>query len=260
MQCGGSVAEQVGRCASLAARGSRRCLQADPAGTQAAQLPAGRDAAPQADRPPRLRQRRAVLGGLRPGRDLHHAGRGRGLGVRLVVEDRPRRRPGDAHGGGVLPADRARLPQRRRRLRGRDRQPRRRRAGDHGRAAPCSWTTCSPWPCRSPRPSQYAAGGDPGAGRARGDRRLRARGRCWPASTCAASASRGRSSRSPPTSSCSRSSACAATGCMRLLAGDLPEAESADLIIDPAAGWEGPLTRWRCSSCSPAPSPRAVRR
>jgi amino acid transporter len=30
-------------------------------------------------------------------------------------------------------------------------------------------------------------------------------------------------------------------GLMRLLAGDLPEAESADLIIEPAAGWEGPL-------------------
>ncbi|WP_240181851.1 APC family permease [Nocardioides sp. 616] len=30
-------------------------------------------------------------------------------------------------------------------------------------------------------------------------------------------------------------------GVMRLLAGDLPEAESADLVIEPAAGWEGPL-------------------
>ena len=35
---------------SLAGRGCRRCLQADPAGSQAAQLPAGGDAAAQADR------------------------------------------------------------------------------------------------------------------------------------------------------------------------------------------------------------------
>src|SRR6478735_9760623 len=77
---------------SLSARGCRRRIEADPAGTQAPLLPAGRDAAPQADRPPGLRQRRAVVGGLRPGRDLHHAVPGRGLGLHLVLEDRHRRR------------------------------------------------------------------------------------------------------------------------------------------------------------------------
>src|SRR6478672_3240624 len=58
---------------SLSARGCRRRFQADPAGAQAAELPAGGDAAAQAHRAPGLRQRRAVVGGLRAGRGLHHA-------------------------------------------------------------------------------------------------------------------------------------------------------------------------------------------
>ena len=48
---------------------------------------------------------------------------------------------GDAHRGRVLPPDRARLPLRRRRLRGRHGQPRPQRR-HHGRAARCSSTTC----------------------------------------------------------------------------------------------------------------------
>ena len=42
-----------------------------------------------------------------------------GVGVRVVLEGRARGRRGDAHGGGVVPPDRARLSVRRRRLRGR---------------------------------------------------------------------------------------------------------------------------------------------
>ena len=95
---------------SLPARGCRRRLQADPAGAQAPQLAARRDAAAQADRAPGVRQRRAVVGGLRPGRDLHHARGRRRVDLRLVVEDRPRGRPGDADRGRVVPADGARLP------------------------------------------------------------------------------------------------------------------------------------------------------
>ena len=119
-------------CSSLRRRGSRRRLQADPARPQAAEHAARRDAAAQADRAAGLRQRRAVVGGLRAGRDLHHA----------VAWPASRRTPapgrsriavaaGDADRGGVVPAERARLPQRRRRLRGRDGQPRpeRRRHG-----------------------------------------------------------------------------------------------------------------------------------
>ena len=89
-----------------------------------------RDAAAQADRAAGVRQRRAVLGGLRPGRDLPHPG--------ASPASRPTPSPGRSACAvalvmlvvvGVLPAERARLPQRRRRLRGRHRQPRRRRPG-----------------------------------------------------------------------------------------------------------------------------------
>ena len=57
--------------------------------------PSRRDAAAQAHGAAGLRQRRAVVGGLRARRDLHHAGAGRRVGLRLVLEDRPRRRRGD---------------------------------------------------------------------------------------------------------------------------------------------------------------------
>ncbi|CAA9314232.1 MAG: Uncharacterized amino acid permease, GabP family, partial [uncultured Nocardioidaceae bacterium] len=115
--------------------GSRRHLQADPGGPQAPVEPAGPDPAPQAHRAAGVRQRRAVLGGLRPRRGLHHAvGRGH-LGVRLLLAGRARRRPGDGDRGGVVPPERARLPQRRRGLRGGDGQPRPDRRG-HRRQRP----------------------------------------------------------------------------------------------------------------------------
>src|SRR3954454_10719809 len=112
------------RGASLATRGCRRRLQTDPPGPQAAEHAARRDVAVQADRAAGLRERRPLFGGLRPRGGLHHVVGRRGLGVRLLLEDRHLRRRRDADGGRVVPAERARLSQRRRRLRGRDRQPR----------------------------------------------------------------------------------------------------------------------------------------
>src|SRR6478609_9002889 len=109
---------------SLSAREYRRRVEAGAARPQAAQLAAGGDPAAQAHRPAGVRERRAVVRGLRPGRDPHHAVAGRRVGVRLVLEDRHRGRVRDGRGGRVLPPDRARLPERRWRLRGRDRQPR----------------------------------------------------------------------------------------------------------------------------------------
>ena len=52
-----------------------------------------------------------------------------------------------------------------------------------------------------------------------------------------------------------------AYGLLQLLAGDLPDAESAELQIEPAGGLGGAARpRWRCCSCWPARSPRAVPR
>src|SRR3954452_20738301 len=104
------------RGASLATRGCRRRLQTDPPGPQAAEHAARRDVAVQADRAAGLRERRPLLGGLRPRGGLHHVVGRRGLGVRLLLEDRYLRRRRDADGGRVVPAERARLSQRRRRL------------------------------------------------------------------------------------------------------------------------------------------------
>ncbi len=95
----------------------------------------GRHAVAQADRPAGVRQRRPVVRGLRPGRDLHHPLGGRTLGVRLFVEGRPGRRRRDADDRRVVPAERARLPVRRWRLRGRDHQHRVVRRADGGQRA-----------------------------------------------------------------------------------------------------------------------------
>src|ERR687890_175399 len=101
------TAARTGRPAgSLADRGSRRHLQADPGRAQAALEPARRDAAPQAHRAAGVRQRRLVLGGLRPRRGVHHAVGGRLLGVPVVLADRRRGRPGDADRRRVVPPER----------------------------------------------------------------------------------------------------------------------------------------------------------
>ena len=49
-------------------------------------------------------------------------------------------------------------------------------------------------------------------------------------------------------------------GLVQLLLGDLPQAESAQLQIEPAEGWEHPSPRSRCCSCWPVRSRRAVPR
>ena len=101
-----------------------RPAQTDPDRPGAAQRQAGRNAAAQAHRAPRLRLRPAVLRGVRAGRGAArpvHRGR---VGLPLQPVDRGRGRGADVHGGRLLPAERARLPQRRRRLRGRHHQPR----------------------------------------------------------------------------------------------------------------------------------------
>src|SRR6478609_5551113 len=111
--CTGETLLRAGRRSawtSLADRGSRRRIETHPARPQAAQHPAGRDPSSQAGRPSRLRQRRAVVGGLRPGRDLHHAVRRGRHRLRVVLEDRDPGGHRDADGGGVVPPERARLP------------------------------------------------------------------------------------------------------------------------------------------------------
>ena len=90
------------------------------------------------------------------------------VGVRLSLEDRHRRRARDAHRGRVVPAERARLPQRRRRLRGRHRQPRADAPGSPWPAR-CSSTTCSPSRCRSPRACRTPPRRSRFVSRARGD-------------------------------------------------------------------------------------------
>ncbi|CAA9329095.1 MAG: Uncharacterized amino acid permease, GabP family, partial [uncultured Nocardioidaceae bacterium] len=115
--------------------GSRGHLQAHPGRSQAAVQPAGGDPPPQTHRVAGVRQRRVVVGGLRPRRGLHHALGGRRLGVRLLLAGRPRGRARDAHRRRVVPPERARLPLRRRRLRGRHRQPRTDRRGHRRQCA-----------------------------------------------------------------------------------------------------------------------------
>ena len=120
---------------SLAARGCRRRIQADPARPQAAEHAArARPCCPSASRSrcsPATRCRRWPTRRTRSSSCC----RRRRRGLRLVVEDRHRGRAGDAHRGRVLPADRARLPQRRRRLRGGHRQPRADGRRDRGQRA-----------------------------------------------------------------------------------------------------------------------------
>ena len=119
---------------SLLARGCRRRFQADPAGSQAAQLPAGRDPLPKRIALPVFASDALSSVAYAPDEVfimLSLAGASAyvyswkiGIAVALVLA-----------GGRVLPADRARLPQWRRRLRGRDRQPRPQRR-DHRRKRP----------------------------------------------------------------------------------------------------------------------------
>lgn len=101
-----------------------RRAQTDPDRPGAAQRQAGGNAPSQAHRPPRLRIRPAVLGGVRARRSSPGAvHRGR-VGVPLQPVDRGRCRGPDVHGRRLVPAERARLPERWRRLRGRHHQPR----------------------------------------------------------------------------------------------------------------------------------------
>ena len=100
----------------------------------------------------------------------------RRVGLRLLLEDRHRRRAGDDRGGRVVPAERARLPQRRRRLRGRHGQPRPAPPASRWPAR-CWSTTCSRWRCRSRRaPSTPPRRSRPDPG-PRGDGRRRSW--CW---------------------------------------------------------------------------------
>ena len=96
--------------------------------------PARRDAAPEADRAAGLRQRRAVVRRLRARRDLPDAVGRRAVGVRRSPGRSASPSPSSCRRGRVLPAERACLPQRRRRLRGRDGQPRADRRPDVGSA------------------------------------------------------------------------------------------------------------------------------
>ena len=131
--------------------------------------------------------------------------------------------------GRVLPAERARLPERRRRLRGRHHQPR--AAGRRVRGvARCSSTTSSPSPCRSRRPwptSRRAVPGD--------RRRTRWRGPSRSSSLIVlheparASASPGRRSRSRSTASSSASSAWSGYALFRIARVTCCSAESAEL-------------------------------
>ena len=105
-------------------------------------------AAAQADSAAGLRLRRNVLGRICAGGDLPRPVHRRLVGVRVLPVDRPCGRgcPGDRR--GELPAERARLPVGRRRLRGRDEQSRGHRRSD-GRQRAAWSTTCSPLRCRS---------------------------------------------------------------------------------------------------------------
>ena len=146
---------------SLTARGCRRRLQADPARAASCAAPSwARPCCPSASRcrcSPATRCPRWPTPRTRSSSCCRSPARRRTSGpwkIGIAVAAR------DAHGGGVLPAERARLPERRRRLRGRDRQPRPQRRASPSPAR-CWSTTCSPWRCRSRRAPQYAAVRDP---------------------------------------------------------------------------------------------------
>ena len=101
-----------------------RRAQTDPDRARTAQRPAGGNAPAEAHRTPRLRLRPALLRGVRARRGAAgpvHRGR---VGVPLQPLDRRRGRGADVHRGRLVPAERARLPERRRRLRGGQHQPR----------------------------------------------------------------------------------------------------------------------------------------
>ena len=189
--------------------------------------------------PSRLRQRRALLGRLRPRRDLHHAVAGRRVGVRLVVEDRHRRRAGDARPWWRRTARPCTpTPVGRRRLRGRHGQPRPRPPASRSPAR-CSSTTCSPSRCRSrrarstpPRRSRALSGHEAtfatvAGGPAGGDEPARH------------PRVRARSSRSRPTPSWSPSSACAPTGCCSWPPATCPRSRAPTSTIAPAPGYDG---------------------
>ena len=112
-----------------------RTVQALAARAGGPQRPPRRDAAPQAHRAAGLRQRRAVLGRLRPRRDLPDPVHSRRGGVRAVLAGRAGRRRGHADRRRVLPPERARLSQRGRGLRGRVGQPRAAGRADRGQCA-----------------------------------------------------------------------------------------------------------------------------
>ena len=101
-----------------------------------AQYADARDPAAQADRPAGVRFRRAVVGRLCAERDLPDAVAGGCHGLRLQLEGRAAGVVGHAGGGRVLPAERARLPLRWRRLRGGHHQPRSQRRPDGRRGPP----------------------------------------------------------------------------------------------------------------------------
>src|SRR5918995_912776 len=87
-----------------------RHRQTHAGGPQAAEYAARGDSAAEADRPAGVRLRRAVLGGVRPGRDPADPQPGRVDRVRVLLEDRDPGRGGDAGGGRLVPAERPRLP------------------------------------------------------------------------------------------------------------------------------------------------------
>lgn len=130
----GRVLRPAGRCSgcAVAASGSAydprrvqtdRRAQTAPHRARTAQRQAGGDPPPQADRPPRLRLRPALLGRLRARRGAADPLAGGRVGVPLQPLDRAGGGGPDGHRGHLLPADRARLPQRRRHLRGGQGQP-----------------------------------------------------------------------------------------------------------------------------------------
>ena len=209
----------------------RTCPQTPARWAALHQRQAGRHAVAQADRPAGLRQRRAVLGGLRPGRNLHHPLGRRPLGLRVLLEGRPGGRRRHADDRRVLPAERARLPLRRRRLRGRDDQHRLVRGADRGQR-----------PARRLRPHRGGLGvlrraeRDLGAALHQRPRGGRGHGSGAPADV-------GEPSwhprvgqhlrRSRPTASWSRSSGWSSGGCLRHAFGHLPPVDSAKFTINP---------------------------
>ncbi|CAA9295067.1 MAG: Uncharacterized amino acid permease, GabP family, partial [uncultured Friedmanniella sp.] len=102
--------------------GTRRRRQAHRARPQAPERAAGRDPASQAHRAAGLRQRPTLERGVLAGRDLPRALPGWPDRLFLLVEDRPDGRPRAAGGCRVVPAERAGIPKRWRRLRGRQHQ------------------------------------------------------------------------------------------------------------------------------------------